>query len=240
MTHTQDPDNLQSQLFSLEELQELLLYIVTHDLRSPVMTILGFADLLAADSHREPDKLINREYIERIRAAAYRQSQIIEELQQLVRLAPNSITLESTDLSVIAQEQIKVLQSKYENTQFEIQPDCQVKCDAVLMRSALSAFLSNASILASTSSAPTVKFEIEQDPFSGQRGFRVQSNGRGFDLGADHRLLVFFRCLQSEPSLTGTGLALMQSAFIIHRHGGRLWINSDPQLGTTLSFSIPI
>lgn len=240
MNLRQDPDNLRSQLVSLEELQELLLYIVTHDLRSPVMTILGFADLLTADWQNHsgtPSQL--QEYIERIRSAAYRQGQIVDELQRIVTLVPQSIPLELTDLSKLVQEMTITLRGVHPNVEFNINPNCQARCDTTSMTPALQALLSNAAKLASSSPTPQVVFGNGQAPFSDQHCFQIQSNGTGFELGPDQRLLGFFRCLQSDGNLAGAGLALLQAAFVIHRHGGKLWIKSDPLHGTILNFTVP-
>lgn len=229
---------LVARIESLEQQQELLLYAVTHDLRTPVMTILGFADLMLADwqnhSSLQPQ---SHQHLERIRSAAHRQSQMIQDLQKIAQLQRSSLQPQIADLSNLVQEQLHALINPGSGVIININPASSIRCDVETMKVALNALLSNALKLSASTERPTIDFGL--DPQSGPGCFYVRSNGSGFGLDKDQSLLSLFRQLQSRAELAGAGIALLTAAVIIHNHGGKLWVSSQTDSGVTVHFLLP-
>jgi len=228
---------LRERIESLEQQQELLLYTVTHDLRTPVMTVLGFADLLLADwqNHAHPPQ--SRQYLERIRSAAHRQSQMIQDLQTLAQLPQEALPTQLVDLSDVARERLRAMMNADSNVIVNIHPTSSIICDATSIQIVLNALMANALKLSGVAQQPMIEFGAAPD--DAQRCFYVRSNGSGFDLGPDQSLLTLFRRLQSSADLAGSGIALLTAFMMIYQQRGKLWINTNPEHGTTIYFSLP-
>src|SRR5438128_3693238 len=111
MNHADNTADLRTRIELLEQLQEMLLYMITHELRTPVMTIMGFSDLLLndwqqGDSQHGIDMLQSRQHLERIRVAAQRQSGIVQGLQQIAYLQRQPLQHDLTNLSDLARTQL--------------------------------------------------------------------------------------------------------------------------------------
>src|SRR3954462_8045345 len=96
MNNADDVTAVPAQLAFMEQLQEMLLFMVTHELRTPVMTIMGFADILLSDWQNGPG--IAQPHLERIRPAGQRQNTIIKGLKQIAYLQRQPVGLPSTNL----------------------------------------------------------------------------------------------------------------------------------------------
>ena len=230
---------LRARIQSLELQQEMLLYTVTHDLRTPVMTILGFADLLLADLENSTPPSASRPYLEKIRNAAHRQNVIVQDLQLLVQLQTMPMSIQAVNLTELVREQLSNLMIASEsNATLNIKATAVIRCDPDTIKIALNCLLSNALKLSGSATTPTVEFGM--DTINGSDCFYVRSNGIGFELETEEHLTALFRRLQTGTEMTGAGIALLTAAMIVHRHAGKLWPVSSTDHGTTVYFSLSV
>jgi PAS domain S-box-containing protein len=208
-------------------------YSVSHDLRAPLRAIGGFSMLLAED-HAAALPPEARDHLERIRHAAQRMSELIEDLLRLAKLARTSLERIRVDLSALAAEVLAGLQlaEPARRVEAHIQPALETVADARLVKILLENLLGNA-----------WKFTAKQPSgeiwFGGSGGvYFVRDNGAGFDMKHASRLFAPFQRLHSAEDFEGSGVGLATTAKIVRHHGGRIWAESTPGAGATFYFTL--
>lgn len=230
--------SLELQLEQMRQQQETLLYTLSHDLRTPVMTILGFTDMLIADLQDPAADQATRQYLEHIRNSASRQASLIESLLKLSRMSRQILQPEPVDLTRIAfdywQEQPQPLDGQ--RIAVKLSPTPSIIGDRQLLTIALHALLDNAIKFTSKVAVPEISFGAEH--LNGATTYFVRDNGVGFNVGRAERLFQPFRRLHSSKDYDGIGMGLATSALVIQRHLGRLWADSAIDAGTTIHFTL--
>lgn len=228
--------DLEQQLEYMRQQQEVLLYTMSHDLRTPVMTILGFTDMLISDRKELSEDQLARQYLEHIRNSATRQAALIESLLSYSRLAKQVFRSELVDLTGIASDYWRVRQAANSHVHMTLQPTAPVNGDRAMLTQALVALLDNAIKFTDKQAKPEITFGAEQ--LQGSTTYFVRDNGVGFDVQRAERLFQPFRRLHSSKDYEGLGMGLANAALIVQRHRGRLWADSHVEHGTTLYFTL--
>ena len=214
-------------------------YAVSHDLRSPLRHISGYSEMLSNRLTGAEDEEVIR-YLENLATSAQKMSSMIEALFRLSSTVKGGLKLEVGNLSAIASEIAEELQalSSGRNVAFEIQEGIERHCDVRLARVVLDNLLRNAWKFSVGEENARVEFgEIE---IEGRKRLFVRDNGIGFDDKNIDRLFIPFGRLHGDDEIEGTGLGLATVQRIIHRHGGRIWAESQPGEGATFYFDFGI
>ncbi|MGC3980804.1 MAG: ATP-binding protein [Steroidobacteraceae bacterium] len=229
---------LEQELEQARQQQEMLLHTLSHDLRTPVMTILGFTDMLLADLKDTPEDQAAHQYLEHIRNSASRQASLIESLLNLTRMSRQTLRPEPVDLTRIAfdywQEQPELVDDK--RISVKLLPTPPVVGDKQLLTLVIQALLHNAHKFTRKIAHPEISFGAEQtdDVIT----YYVRDNGVGFNAERAERLFQPFRRLHSGKDYDGLGIGLATTAMIIQKHQGRLWAESVVDKGTTMRFTL--
>ena len=215
---------------------EAFSYSVSHDLRAPLRSIDGFSAVLIEDCQDTMSEA-SRHYLERIRTAAQRMGNLIDDLLMLSRVSRYDICFDEVDLSELARDVRDVMEEQEPDAQveFTIADNLMVHGDAHLLRIALENLIGNAWKYSSRKRNPHIIIDREQR--DARTVFFVRDNGAGFDMKyADKLFGVFQRLHGSDYEGTGIGLATVER--IITRHGGEIWAEAAPDKGATFYFSL--
>ncbi|BBL80379.1 hypothetical protein RxyAA322_22330 [Rubrobacter xylanophilus] len=216
---------------------EQFAYLIAHDLRAPLRSMDGFAQILLEDyaPRLGPD---GREYLGRIQRATNRMSRMIDELLDLSRLARTDIRREPVDLSAMARsigEELRQGEPE-RRVEFIVAGGLAAEGDRRLLRVALANLLENAWKFTRHTPRPRIVFgRIER---GGERVFFVRDNGVGFDMAYAGKLFGPFQRLHTEEEFEGTGIGLAAVARVIERHGGRVWAEGAEGEGATFYFTL--
>ncbi len=224
-----------TELIAVNKELESFSYSVSHDLRAPLRAIDGFSLALLEDCQ---DRLGREEraHLQRVRAAAARMGQLIDDMLQLARTARCEMVHQSVDLSSLAQEIASQLQKSEPKRQarFVIAPGLTVQGDRGLLRIVLENLLGNGWKF--TSRQPDARVELGICRQNGQEVYFVQDDGAGFDMRYVDKLFGAFQRLHDVSEFPGTGVGLATVQRIIHRHGGRVWAEGAVGQGATFYF----
>ena len=217
---------------------ESFAYSVSHDLRAPLRIIDGFSQSLMEEFADElPAEA--RASLRRVRAAAHRMGELIEDLLLLSRVTRAEMRRETVDLSALVREIGGRLAAEAPDraVTFQVEDGLIARGDRALLRVALENLLENAWKYTSRTPAPRIRFFAVDDP-DGARAYCVQDNGVGFDPRYAHQLFQPFRRLHRAEEFEGTGIGLATVARIVHRHGGQVRARGNPGQGARFCFTL--
>ncbi len=236
---TAEVDRRNTELELLNKELESFSYSVAHDLRSPLITIDGFAQVLLENTAATLDEP-NRQHLDRIMTAVRRMHRLINDLLGLSKIVRASIQTDTVDLSLLAREILKALRegSPARAAEFAVADGIVVQGDPGLLRIALENLLSNAWKFSARQPRTQIEFALGMDR-SGRAVYFVRDNGAGFDPRYATKLFSPFQRLHSETQFPGTGIGLAIVQRIIHRHGGEIWAESAVDCGAAFYFTLP-
>lgn len=217
---------------------EAFSYSVSHDLRAPLRTIDGFSLALMEDYSEKLDDEA-RNYLFRIRTAAQRMAQLIDDLLNLSRLSRAPLNVEVINLSTIAQNIMQDLRQTdlQRIVDCVIAPNLTVRGDPRLMKVVLENLLSNAWKFSAKQQFARIEFGLEEGG-ADENVYFVRDNGAGFDMTYANKLFGVFQRLHTNSEFPGIGIGLAIVQRIVHRHGGKVWADGAPGQGATFYFTL--
>ena len=226
-----------SQLTTTNEELEAFASSVSHDLRAPLRHIDGLAASLLEDYAEKLDGP-GRDYLTRIRAAAVRMANLIEDLLRLSRVTRVELKVADTDLSEIARSIIDDLRREHPQrvVNVRIAPGLRAQADPGMLRSALANLIHNAWKFTGNKEMATIEFGVRTR--DGIRTYFVRDDGAGFDMAHARRLFDAFQRLHTEQEFPGTGIGLATVRRVMRRHGGDAWAESAVGKGATFFFTL--
>lgn len=208
---------------------------VSHDLRSPLSVILGFAGILKDLSENLNES--EREYVNHIINSGNQMLLLINDLMAFAQSGVAEIKKESFDLSELVRECAEKLREEEKSYRFdiEIEGGVIVSADRALIKIAIDNLIGNAVKYSSKSEHPKVTFGVNKR--FGSRYIFIRDNGVGFEPEKATKLFQpFVRLHGNEFGGTGVGLSTVKK--IIERHGGEIWAESEPGKGSQFNFTL--
>lgn len=234
-------ESLRSRSTELETINrelEAFSYSVSHDLRAPLRAIDGFSRTLLNDYDKALDER-GRDRLGRVRAAAQRMAVLIDELLRLSRVSRTEISREGVDLSQIARQ---VMEEFHQDdpqraVNLKLNPNLRTRADPRLLRVVMDNLLGNAWKF--TKGCDEALIEIGNNLNGNEEHvFFVRDNGAGFDMAFADKLFGAFQRLHDNHEFPGTGIGLATVQRVIHKHGGRIWAESEVGRGATFYFTL--
>jgi PAS domain S-box-containing protein len=216
---------------------ETFSYSVSHDLRAPLRSIDGFSQALLEDYSNILDEN-GKEYLNRVRKATERMSQLIDDMLRLSRLTRVEMTIQKVDLSSIAKTVIDNLKKTDPGRKvtFITNEKLIAEGDANLLQILLENLLGNAWKFTKKNKQATIEFgKTKQDQ---ETVFFIRDNGAGFNMKYVDKLFIPFQRLHDDAEYPGTGIGLGIVSRIINRHGGRIWADAEENKGATFYFTL--
>ncbi len=226
-----------SQLETANKELESFSYSVSHDLRAPLRAVNGFAKIVI-DTYAPQLPAEAREYLEDIRTGGEQMGQLIDDLLAFSRLGRQTMKSLPVETARLVQRVLDDLAPQLDGRPFEIQlgdlPGCHG--DPSLLKQVWLNLLSNA-IKYTRGRTPAV-IKIGCQLIDTENVFFVRDNGAGFDMRYVHKLFGVFQRLHRADEFEGTGVGLAIVQRIIHRHGGRVWAESETGKGAIFHFTL--
>ena len=216
---------------------ETLLYSVSHDLRAPLRHLIGFSQMLLDDHGSELDSGALH-YAERIHEAADQMATLVDDLVGLSRIGRQDLVRREVELTTLVEDVVDNLRSSADGRviEWEIEDLPTVECDPALAKLAITHLLANAVKFTRPRTRATIQVRpVEVD---GQAGLRVRDNGVGFKMAYAGKLFGMFQRLHRPDEFEGNGAGLAIVQRIAHKHGGRVWAESEPDVGATFYLTL--
>lgn len=217
---------------------ERFTYTVSHDLKSPLITIRGYLGMLERDLQVGDEARVQGD-LRRIDSASLRMTQLLEELLDLSRIGRQDGEHQEVSMSVLAAEVAEHLDGLIASggVDLVVAPQMPVRrCDRPRLFEVLQNLIENAVKFMGDQPQPRIEIDFCSDVGDGV--FCVRDNGIGIDQRYQSKIFGLFDRLDHGIDGTGIGLALVKR--IIEVHGGRIWVESAGEgHGATFCFTLP-
>jgi signal transduction histidine kinase len=215
-------------------------YTVSHELRSPLITIQGFAGLIEEETVRGGDPAELQNHVRRIITAVDTLDALLSDLLKLSRAGRSINTTEPIAFGIIAREAVDLFTLPLSGNGIRIETDRDfpvVNVDPARIREVLVNLIENAIKYRAIQPDPVIRIGIDKE--GEEPVFFVQDNGIGIESRYLERIFNLFEKLDGTTEGTGVGLAITRR--IIEAHGGRIWAESEGEgKGTTVCFTLPV
>lgn len=212
-------------------------YIASHDLQTPLRSISGFVQLLQQEYHDQLDEQAN-EWINITVENTIRMQTLIQDILAYSRVESPTSPLELVELNEVANEVCALVKNDFKDKPVEINMD---KLPTVLgNRTQLILLMQNLvgnGIKYNNSPLPQIHISAKQN--TNEWIIAVQDNGIGINPDYFPKIFEIFKRLHNQEEYPGNGIGLAICRRVVERHGGKLWIESKPNHGSTFFFSLP-
>ncbi|MFN3402726.1 MAG: PAS domain-containing protein [Cytophagaceae bacterium] len=218
---------------------EAFCYTISHDLRSPLRAIDGFGRKLSSNYEHQMDSEGKR-LLGIVRNNAQKMGNMIDSLLEFSRLNRKEISKKNINTSEVVMQVIAACNEQHpENKASIVVSDLlNVPGDKDLLYQVWQNLISNAIKFTSKTVNPKIEIGCRQE--FGTVIYFVKDNGAGFEMEYKDKLFGVFQRLHSSEEFSGTGVGLATVQRIIHRHGGSVWAEGQPDKGATFYFSLPV
>jgi len=232
-----------SELRRLERVRHDFVANVSHEFKTPLTAIQGFAETLLSGALEDPRN--NRRFLEIIRDHATRLAVLTDDLLKLARIEAGKLEIQfgPVQLAEVIERCVETSQFKAARKRITLEVDVPASLplvygDASLLRDVVQNLLDNAVQYTPETGRVRISAHVDQ----GQAVVGVDDTGIGIPLADQERIFERFYRVDAARSREagGTGLGLSIAKHIVEAHGGRLWVESEVGHGSKFSFSLSL
>jgi signal transduction histidine kinase len=216
---------------------EQFAYVASHDLQEPLRMVATYAQLLSEKYQGKLDENADK-YIAYAVDGALRMQALIKDLLEFSCIGRRDMERRETDCNVVVQQVLRNLKAAIQESHAVVNCDRlpTVTADETELLRVLQNLIGNA-----------IKFRGPETPIVGIRAerkerewhFAISDNGIGISREHAEMIFVIFKRLHTRAEYPGNGIGLAICKKIIERHGGRIWVESQPGRGSTFFFTLP-
>ncbi|MBA3845770.1 MAG: PAS domain-containing protein [Planctomycetes bacterium] len=212
--------------------------VASHDLHEPLRTITNYLELVERRHQAQIDER-GREYLHHASSAAKRMSDMITAILGFARIGHDEALIEATDSAIALRGALANLELKIASVGAEITvgPLPRVSANPAQLTQLFQNLVGNALTYRSDKRAPVI--DISATLSDREATFAVADNGIGIAEADFPRAFTIFQRLDPASQSAGSGIGLATCRKIVERHGGRIWIESALDVGTTFFFTVP-
>jgi len=221
---------------SNEELEQFA-YIASHDLQEPLRTVASYCQLLQRRYKGQLDDTAD-DFIQTVVDGAARMKTLIQDLLEFSRVGTQGGSFEATDLTDVVRNALENLTVATEESGAVITYDSLpvVQGDAGQLTRLMQNLVANA-IKFRSERTPQIQIGVQSDDV--EWIVFVKDNGIGIAAKHCERVFKIFQRLHGRDEYSGTGIGLAVCQKTVGKHGGRIWVESEPDQGSTFFFSLP-
>jgi len=222
---------------SNRELEEFA-YVASHDLKSPLLVVTGFLELLQRTKGEQLDD-DGRMYVDAALRGAARMGQLIDDLLTYSRVGRNDHNRHRVDLDIVVQQLVNDWSAAIAEARAIVRVGSlpSVLGDETLLRQLLENLFSNS--LKFRRPGIDLVIDIDSERRGGEWCISVSDNGIGVPLEHRDRIFTMFTRLANSTDRPGSGIGLAICHRVVQAHGGRLWVEDGESGGASLRFTLP-
>lgn len=215
---------------------EQFAYVASHDLQEPLRMVANYTELLARRFKGKLDESADK-YIFYASDGARRMQRLVADLLAYSRVGSQGKPLFDVAADMVVRDVLASLRVLIEEAEAEVDvgPLPRVRADDVQLAQLFQNLIAN-----------SIKFRSEARPHLSVRArlegrfvvFSVSDNGIGFEMDYAARVFLMFQRLHARGEYQGSGMGLAIAKRIVERHGGSIWVESTPGVGTTFHFTL--
>lgn len=212
-------------------------HAASHDLQEPLRKLVSFSDLLEIDVGAELTDDARTD-LKEIKSAANRMKTLVQDLLALSTTGHIPMSLETVSVADCAEQAIRDLQLKIEESQASIEMDAlpTLHADRPLLTQLYQNLISNALKFTRDGVTPIIRLTAETAGSGIVLG--VQDNGIGVEPEFAEKIFEPFRRLHGRSEYEGSGIGLAICTKVVERHSGRIWVESESGQGSHFRFTL--
>jgi signal transduction histidine kinase len=231
-----DNSRLFTEVKELSQKKDEFIALASHELKTPLTSMSGFLQLL---ERKVID--VNRPFVAKAITQLKKLNALINDLFDISKIQSGKLQFyfEEFDFTGLIKENLEAIREAYTSHEIYFDENVEMILEGDKMR--LEQVLTNLVTNAIKYSPESDRIEVSAKRSETEIQVSVKDYGMGInEENISHIFSQFYRAKDVNRSITGLGLGLYITKEIIERHGGRIWVESEPRMGSTFSFVLPL